>query len=56
MQQTANDPVTGAATPSPADTQPPLPTNTPKSGIDAIPVIGALGLCGAIFLFLKNGN
>ncbi len=52
---TASDPVTAAATPSPAYTQP-LPTNTPKSGIDAIPVIGALGLCGVIVLFRKNGN
>ena len=33
---------------------PPLPTNTPKSGIDAIPVMGAIGLCGVIVLFRKN--
>ena len=32
------------------------PTNTPPSGIDAVPVIGAIGLCGAIFLFRKNRN
>jgi hypothetical protein len=37
-------------------TIPPLPTNTPKSGIDAVPVIGAIGLCGVIVLFRKNGN
>jgi len=55
VMSTASDPVTAAATPSPAYTQP-LPTNTPKSGIDAIPVIGALGLCGVIVLFRKNGN
>ena len=34
----------------------PLPTNTPKTGLDAVPVIGAIGLCGAMFLFRKNGN
>jgi hypothetical protein len=55
MQPTVSNPVTVAATPSPAYTQP-LPINTPKSGIDATPIIGALGLCGAIFLFRKNGN
>jgi YVTN family beta-propeller protein len=53
-QQTANEPVTAAATP--AFTEPPLPTNTPRSGIDAVPVIGALGLCGVIVLFRKNRN
>ena len=35
---------------------PPLPTNTPKSGIDAMPVMGAIGLCGVIVLFRKNRN
>ena len=50
VQQTASAPVT------PSATAPPLPTNTPRSGLDAVPVIGALGLCGAIFLFWKNGN
>ncbi|MGA2698718.1 MAG: hypothetical protein ABSE74_03660, partial [Methanoregula sp.] len=40
----------------PATTLPPLPTNTPRSGTGAVPVIGALGLCSAIFLFRKNGN
>jgi len=56
VQPIVSDPVTAAATPSPAYTEPPLPTNTPKSGINAIPVIGALGLCGVIVLFRKNGN
>jgi parallel beta-helix repeat protein len=56
MQQTVNVPVTVPATPSPVYTEPPLPTNTPKSGIDAVPVICALGLCGVIFLFRKNEN
>jgi hypothetical protein len=46
----AQDPITTVATISP------LPTNTAKSGIDAIPVIGALSLCGVIVLFRKNGN
>jgi hypothetical protein len=40
----------------PPTTLPPLPTNTPRSGIDAVPVIGALGLCGAIVLSRKNGK
>jgi len=31
-----------------------LPTNTPKTGLDMVPTLGALGLCGAIFLFRKN--
>ena len=56
VQPTVSESVTAAATPSPAYTQSPLPTNTARSGIDAVPVIGALGLCGAIFLFRKNGN
>jgi len=46
--------VSGAG--STAPTIPPLPTNTPRSGLDEIPVLGALGLCGAIFLFRKNRN
>ncbi|MGB7993085.1 beta strand repeat-containing protein [Methanoregula sp.] len=33
-----------------------LPTNTPKTGLDMVPTLGALGLCGAIFLFQKNRN
>ncbi|MGA2103920.1 MAG: hypothetical protein ABSG06_00855 [Methanoregula sp.] len=37
-------------------TEPPLLTITPQSGIDAVPVIGASGLCGVIILFRKNGN
>jgi hypothetical protein len=50
QQVKVNQPATASST------VPPLPTNTPKSGIDAIPVIGALGLCGVIVLFRKNGN
>ena len=49
VQPTVSDPVTATAT------IPPLPTNTPH-GIDAIPALGALGMCGFIFLFRKNGN
>ncbi|MFA6363813.1 hypothetical protein, partial [Methanoregula sp.] len=48
--------VSSSATPSHTFTIPPLPTNTPRSGLDALPVLGALGLCGAIFLFRKNGK
>jgi hypothetical protein len=40
----------------PTSTLPPLPANTPRSGLDEVPVIGALGLCGVIFLFRQNGN
>jgi hypothetical protein len=54
VQQAANDPVTAAA--SPAFTELPLPNNTPKSGLDAVSVLGAIGLCGIIVLFRKNGN
>ena len=43
--------------PAPVSTTiPPVPTNTPKTGLDAVPILGAIGLCGAIFLFRKNGN
>lgn len=56
IKPTVNDPITVAATQSPVYVPPPLPTNTPKSGIDAVPVLGALGLCGAVFLFRKNRN
>jgi len=48
--------VSSSVTPSHTFTIPPLPTNTPRSGLDALPVLGALGLCGAIFLFRKNGK
>lgn len=48
QQVTVNQPVTASST------VPPLPTNTPKSGIDAVPVIGALSLCGVIVLFRKD--
>ena len=54
VQQTVSEPVTAQVTAS--DTVPPVPTNTPKSGLDAIPVLGAIGLCGVIVLFQKNGN
>jgi hypothetical protein len=47
-QQTVNVQVTTVATVLP------LTTNTPKSGIDAVPVLGALGLCGVIVLFRKK--
>jgi hypothetical protein len=40
----------------PTSTLPTLPTNTPRSGLDEVPVIGALAVCGVIFLFRKNGN
>jgi hypothetical protein len=50
QQPTVNLPATISTT------IPPVPTNTPKSGFDTIPVIGALGLCGVIVLFRKNGN
>ena len=53
MQQTI---VTAMATPTPAITDSPLPANTPKSGLDMVPALGALGLCGVIFLFRKNGK
>ncbi|MGA2104246.1 hypothetical protein [Methanoregula sp.] len=36
------------------DTIPPMPTNAPKTGLDAVPVLGAIGLCGVIFLLWKN--
>ena len=52
MQQTI---VTAMATPTPAITDSPLPANTPKSGLDGTSS-GALGLCGVIFLFRKNGK
>ncbi|MGA2917611.1 PGF-pre-PGF domain-containing protein [Methanoregula sp.] len=34
----------------------PVTTTTPRAGLDTIPVVGALVVCGAIFLFRKNGN
>jgi hypothetical protein len=34
----------------------PVTTTTPRAGLDTLPVIGALALCGVIFLFRKNGN
>ncbi len=41
----------------PSTTLPPLPTNTPRAGLDILPVLGALGLCcGIFFLFRKKGN
>jgi hypothetical protein len=40
----------------PTSTLPPLPTNTPRSGLDAVLTLGAIGLCGVMFLFRKNGN
>jgi hypothetical protein len=50
VQQTVSDPVTASST------EPPLPTDTPKSGLDAVPALGAIALCGAIYLFRKNKN
>jgi PGF-pre-PGF domain-containing protein len=49
------------AAPSPRQTRVPMPaqpvtTTTPRAGLDMIPILGALVLCGAIFLFRKNGN
>lgn len=38
----------------PTLTSTPVPTNTTRSGLDTLPVLGALGLCGAILLFRKN--
>jgi len=51
VQQTM---VTGAGSAMP--TEPPLPANTPRSGPDAVPVLCALGLCGVISRFRKDGN
>jgi hypothetical protein len=48
--QPVSDPVTASAT------IPQLPTNTPHAGLDAVPTVGALVLCGVIFLFRKDGN
>ena len=47
--------VTVSSTAPPTTTEPPLPANTPWSGLDAVPVLGAFTLCGAIFLFRKKG-
>jgi hypothetical protein len=54
----------GTSSPSPEATprelSPPVTvittTQTPRLGLDAIPVLGAFALCGAIFLFRKKGN
>jgi hypothetical protein len=56
VQPTVSSPVNASAAGTSTFTAPPLPTNTPRSGLDAVPVLGALGLCGVIFLFRKNGN
>jgi hypothetical protein len=56
IQPTVSSPVNASAAGTSTFTAPPLPTNTPKSGLDAVPVIGAMCLCGVIFLFRKNGN
>ncbi|MGA2104449.1 MAG: hypothetical protein ABSG06_03555 [Methanoregula sp.] len=56
LQPTVINTINQSAAASLAPAEPPLPTNTPKSGIDAVPVLGALGLCGAICLVRKNGN
>ena len=31
-------------------------STTPRSGVDMVPVLGALALCSAIYVFRKNGN
>jgi hypothetical protein len=56
VQPIVSSPVNASAAGTSTFTAPPLPTNTPRSGLDAVPVLGALGLCGVIFLFRKNGN
>jgi PGF-pre-PGF domain-containing protein len=41
--------------PTPAPTLP-VTTTTPRAGLDVLPVLGAIALCGLVFLFRKNGN
>jgi hypothetical protein len=41
--------------PTPASTLP-VTTNTPRAGLDVLPVLGAIALYGLVFLFRKNGN
>jgi hypothetical protein len=48
---------TTAPTPTPATAAQATPTALPaRSGLDAVPVLGALILCGAVFLFRNNGR
>jgi PGF-pre-PGF domain-containing protein len=34
----------------------PVTATTPRAGLDVLPVLGAIALCGVVFLFRKNGN
>jgi hypothetical protein len=48
---------TAAPTPTPATLIPGTPTLLPtRAGLDAVPVLGALVLCGAFFLFRNKGR
>jgi hypothetical protein len=55
LQPIAGETTIPTLIPTPLPTVPPtMPTN--RAGLDALPVIGALALCGAVFLFRKQGQ